>query len=39
MKKKNKLRAELRQMEETILLETKAQIKKEFNYQIPIAEV
>ncbi len=36
---KKKLRAELKQIEETIYLETKAQIKKEFNYQIPIAEV
>jgi type I restriction enzyme M protein len=36
---KKKLRTELKQIEETILLEIKAQIKKEFNYQIPIAEV
>lgn len=36
---KKKLRAELKQIEETILFEIKAQIKKEFNYQIPIAEV
>lgn len=36
---KKKLRTELKQIEETMLLEIKAQIKKEFNYQIPIAEV
>lgn len=36
---KKKLSAELKQIEETILFEIKAQIKKEFNYQIPIAEV
>lgn len=36
---KKKLRTELKQIEETILFEIKAQIKKEFNYQIPIAEV
>jgi type I restriction enzyme M protein len=36
---KKKLRVELRQIEETILFEIKTQIKKEFNYQIPIAEV
>ena len=36
---KKKLRTELKQIEDTILFETKAQIKKEFNYQIPIAEV
>lgn len=36
---KKKLRTELKQIEETILVEIKAQIKKEFNYQIPIAEV
>jgi type I restriction enzyme M protein len=39
IEEKKKLRAELKQIEETILLEIKAQIKKEFNYQIPIAEV
>ena len=38
-KKKKKLRAELKLLEDTILLEIKAQVKKEFNYQIPIAEV
>lgn len=36
---KKKLRTELKQLEETILFEIKAQVKKEFNYQIPIAEV
>ena len=36
---KKKLRAELKQLEDNILLEIKAQVKKEFNYQIPIAEV
>lgn len=36
---KKKLRAELKQIEESILIEIKAKIKKEFNYQIPIAEV
>jgi type I restriction enzyme M protein len=36
---KKKLRAELKQIEETMLFEIKAQIKKDFNYQIPIAEV
>lgn len=36
---KKKLRAELKQIEETIHFEIKAQIKKEFNYQIPIAEI
>ena len=36
---KKKLRAELKQIEDSISAEIKAQIKKEFNYQIPIAEV
>lgn len=36
---KKKLRTELKQIENAILFEIKAQIKKEFNYQIPIAEV
>ncbi|MEI7670257.1 MAG: N-6 DNA methylase, partial [Pseudomonadota bacterium] len=36
---KKKLRVELKQIEDTIVIEIKAQIKKEFNYQIPIAEV
>lgn len=39
IEEKKKLRAELKQIEETILFEVKSQIKKEFNYQIPIAEV
>lgn len=36
---KKKLREELKKIEETILFETKTLIKKEFNYQIPIAEI
>ena len=36
---KKKLRVELKQIEDAISSETRAQIKKEFNYQIPIAEV
>ena len=36
---KKKLRAELKQIEDTIISEVKTQLKKEFNYQIPIAEV
>ncbi|MBE0573605.1 N-6 DNA methylase [Candidatus Dojkabacteria bacterium] len=36
---KKELRTELKQLEEQISAEIKAQIKKEFNYQIPIAEV
>ncbi len=36
---KKELRAELKQLEDQISAEIKAQIKKEFNYQIPIAEV
>lgn len=36
---KKKLRAELKQMEENIATEIKAQLKKGFDYQIPIAEV
>lgn len=36
---KKKLRAALKQIEETKFTEIKTQIKKEFNYQIPIAEV
>jgi len=36
---KKRLRAELKQIEESIAAEIKAQVKREFNYQIPIAEV
>lgn len=36
---KKELRTELKQLEDQISIEIKAQIKKEFNYQIPIAEV
>lgn len=36
---KKKLRAELKQIKDSIAVEIKAQIKKEFNYQIPIAEI
>ncbi|MFA6201235.1 MAG: N-6 DNA methylase [Bacteroidales bacterium] len=36
---KKKLRAELKQIEDNILSEIRKQLKKEFNYQIPIAEV
>lgn len=36
---KKKLRSELKQWEEVIDIEIKAQVKKDFNYQIPIAEV
>jgi type I restriction enzyme M protein len=36
---KKKLKLELKQIEETISYEVKAQLKKDFNYQIPIAEV
>ena len=36
---KKKLRVELKGIEETISFEIKVQIKKEFNYQIPIAEI
>jgi len=36
---KKKLRAELKQIEDIILSEIRIQLKKEFNYQIPIAEV
>lgn len=36
---RKKLRADLKQIEEAMILEIKAQTKKEFNYQIPIAEV
>jgi type I restriction enzyme M protein len=36
---KKELRAELKLLEDQISSEIKAQIKKEFNYQIPIAEV
>ncbi|WP_324756381.1 restriction endonuclease subunit M [Sphingobacterium thalpophilum] len=36
---KKKLRAELKQIKEIISVEIKAQVKKEFNYQIPIAEI
>lgn len=36
---KKQLRAELKQIEESIAVEVKVQVKKEFNYQIPIAEV
>ncbi len=33
------LKADLKKLEDKIAIEVKAQIKKEFNYQIPIAEV
>lgn len=36
---KKKLRAELKQLEEIMSTDIKAQVKKDFNYQIPIAEV
>ena len=36
---KKKLRAELKQIEEQITSEIKARIKREFDYQIPIAQV
>jgi type I restriction enzyme M protein len=36
---KKNLKAELKQIEDTIQNEIRSQIKKEFNYQIPIAEV
>ncbi|MDM1301429.1 N-6 DNA methylase [Acinetobacter indicus] len=36
---KKKLRLELKQLQEQIAMEIKIQIKKDFNYQIPIAEV
>lgn len=36
---KKKIRAELKQIKESIAVEIKAQVKKEFNYQIPIAEI
>ena len=36
---KKQLRAELKQLEERITNEIKTQVKTEFNYQIPIAEV
>ena len=36
---KKKLRAELKQIEVIIISEIRTQLKKEFNYQIPIAEV
>ncbi|MBF6643581.1 N-6 DNA methylase [Chryseobacterium indologenes] len=36
---KKKLRAELKQIKESIAVEIKVQVKKEFNYQIPIAEI
>jgi len=36
---KKALRAELKQLEDKIAAEIKAQIKTEFNYEIPIAEV
>lgn len=36
---KKKLKAELKQLEDTIINEIKAKIKVAFNYQIPIAEV
>lgn len=39
MEEKKKLRAELKQLEEITALEIKAQMKKDFNYQIPIAEI
>jgi type I restriction enzyme M protein len=39
IQEKKKLRAELKKIDEIITSEIKAQFKKEFNYQIPIAEV
>lgn len=36
---KKKLRAELKQIKENVAVEIKAKIKREFNYQIPIAEI
>ncbi len=36
---KKKLRAELKLIKESIAVEIKSQVKKEFNYQIPIAEI
>jgi len=39
LEEKKQLRIELKQIEDAISSETRAQIKKEFNYQIPIAEV
>ncbi|AZA77278.1 N-6 DNA methylase [Chryseobacterium sp. G0186] len=36
---KKKLRKELKQISESITLAIKAQVKKQFNYQIPIAEI
>jgi type I restriction enzyme M protein len=36
---KKQLRADLKAIEEKIAMEVKAQVKKDFNYQIPIAEV
>ena len=36
---KKKVRAELKHIEDTITSEIRTQLKKEFNYQIPIAEV
>ena len=33
------MRAELKQIEDIIISEIRTQLKKEFNYQIPIAEV
>ena len=39
IEEKKQLRAELKKIEDKIASEVKAQIKKDFNYQIPIAEV
>ncbi|AZA82368.1 N-6 DNA methylase [Chryseobacterium lactis] len=36
---KKKLRTELKKISENITVEIKAQVKKEFNYEIPIAEI
>jgi type I restriction enzyme M protein len=36
---KKELKAELKQLQEKIAIEIKAQIKTDFNYQVPIAEV
>lgn len=39
IEEKKQLRADLKKIEDKIATEVKAQIKKDFNYQIPIAEV
>ncbi|MFZ4863262.1 restriction endonuclease subunit M [Sphingobacterium sp. Mn56C] len=38
-KEKTKLRAQLKQIEASIAAEVKAGVKKEFNYQVPIAKI